>query len=606
MSTEPNTIEHNMQTMVINANIGMNNIIEQEEILTTMMSTFKELRDILIDHSGPYGNYVVINNLHNLLAEPVFTKDGINIIRNIQYASPLEEYCRKMIVYIGSRIESEAGDGTTSAMIMSISAMFHLLERVKNNKTLNYRTLLNEYNVFVNKVEGYIDNSKFTIEDLENILADQYYTRQDIISMIAYHQAYTSSHGDIELAKIIAQLFYYTPEEAMNYICFQRDTYETKERVKFEIDTNQFSIEVTPFDNKMLNKELGTKYIGICDLLVIGEDLLVNSITYNLLKGTIEHYIKIDEPIVIITSSNMCQHTIDSLQNILKEDKEHRVAIFTHRHYENILNDMLILNLVSGYTQAVQMAQDSLNFVVKHRVNCIYSSSTKLLSLNGLYENNDNSFIHPYIQNKVNEHIVYTADHIKTLISNISKDTPNRSNREAILKLQKLYNKLVLTKRPIIRIGGSAYENTALVDVISDVINAVRTSIRNGFVLGNGIGLLYALNNIDSFTKNIFKEAFIQACISLRKATYKNTEIEDYTDFKSIKNNISLDILTNKEFDIFNIKDWILPQYITHNSGFIIQPANIDIEILKRFGEVALKFICSSKIVIPGGIFKKE
>ncbi len=83
--------------------------------------------------------------------------------------------------------------------------------------------------------------------------------------------------------------------------------------------------------------------------------------------------------------------------------------------------------------------------------------------------------------------------------------------------------------------------------------------------------------------------------------------------------------ITNRSFDLLNphlpeinldkifannftniVSDAYGTTYTTSDTelsyGAIIQPSTVDLEIVKRFGEFALKFACSRKIVTPGGV----
>ena len=61
----------------VNANLNIMNIIEKEEIRSTMMNTFIDLANKLKAHCGPYSGTAILTDPNNALAEPVFTKDGI-------------------------------------------------------------------------------------------------------------------------------------------------------------------------------------------------------------------------------------------------------------------------------------------------------------------------------------------------------------------------------------------------------------------------------------------------------------------------------------------------------------------------------------------------
>ena len=74
---------------IINANVNVTNRIESEDLRKIMMDTFDDIATVLSDHCGPYGQFAMIVNPANKIAEPVFTKDGIGIVRAMEYMSPI-------------------------------------------------------------------------------------------------------------------------------------------------------------------------------------------------------------------------------------------------------------------------------------------------------------------------------------------------------------------------------------------------------------------------------------------------------------------------------------------------------------------------------------
>ena len=126
------TTEPTVGLVPMDNNIGMSNRLEKGDMEKMMIDTLSDLADVLKDHCGPYGKYAAITSPVNPSAEPIFTKDGINIIRSIDYVSQVQQFIRHTLMYMGSRIESTAGDGTTSAMIIMAVAMRELIRKIKD------------------------------------------------------------------------------------------------------------------------------------------------------------------------------------------------------------------------------------------------------------------------------------------------------------------------------------------------------------------------------------------------------------------------------------------------------------------------------------------
>lgn len=595
-----------LTTKVLNSHIGTNNIIETKDLHETMMVTFENLGTILKEHCGPYGRYAIINNLLHPTAEPVFTKDGINIIRNIEYVSAMEEFCRRMVAYVGSRIESEAGDGTTSAMLLTVEAMGYLCDKLFNRKKEDTKGLNFSYKGFKQEFEEFLDSyekaqaaylldvdkiHELAIDEDDNLIDG--HTYHDTISIIAYHQAYTSSHGDIELAEAVGKVFLYTPEEAWDHICFDREGFETENRITYDVDVNQFTIDTRVFDRAMLNKDLGTTYESIGELLTLGDDLILGSLNYMMLLKKIEQCINLNETLVIVCSSNMCQQTRDGLKKALNSEQPHQVAIFEHRPEDPNINDLMALNLICGIPMASPVSNKE--FLTTSDVEVLYEGGK--LKLNNLYENPDESFIHPlrYAEGEAGDSIRYILNHIEGYFDKIKTGNTYKGMQSDIMRFRKLYNKILLTRRGVVRIGGSAHDNTATIDVVADVVSAVRNSLKHGFVLANGNCMRHVLRDLPETT---FKQAFLYAVDQVEQAVYKYSPYECNGGSGYL---FSIDLISNTKKNVNLLEDWY-----DRDSGFVIQPANIDVQVLKRFGELALKFLCSNRVVSPGGVYINE
>ena len=65
---------------VIDANKGVTNVLESETIHTDLANVYDKIYNTLKAHFGPYSKFAVLIDPSDVLADPVFTKDGINIV----------------------------------------------------------------------------------------------------------------------------------------------------------------------------------------------------------------------------------------------------------------------------------------------------------------------------------------------------------------------------------------------------------------------------------------------------------------------------------------------------------------------------------------------
>ena len=154
---------------VIDANKGVTNVLESETIHTDLANVYDKIYNTLKAHFGPYSKFAVLIDPSDVLADPVFTTDGINIVRAIEFASPMEEEVKKMVAYIGTRMETAVGDGTTSAMMFTCAVLKKLMTHLYSNEYEHFslNELRREYDNIVAHIERYIPLWK------ENIFPDK-------------------------------------------------------------------------------------------------------------------------------------------------------------------------------------------------------------------------------------------------------------------------------------------------------------------------------------------------------------------------------------------------------------------------------------------------
>ena len=122
---------------ILNANLGVTNVIEQDVINTDLKRVTDNLFQILKHHYGPYSGFAAIDD-GQPYTESTFTKDGIGIVNAIRFVAPQEEWVRKTISYIGKRMENSVGDGTTSAMMFTCAMLHHMSQHMKEIKPMSY------------------------------------------------------------------------------------------------------------------------------------------------------------------------------------------------------------------------------------------------------------------------------------------------------------------------------------------------------------------------------------------------------------------------------------------------------------------------------------
>lgn len=596
----------NIGPIVLNAYVDTNNRIEHEDIESILKNTFMDIANVLSDHCGPYGKLAMIPSQNNILEEPVFTKDGINIVRAMEYASVMQTYVKQTLAYMGSRIERAAGDGTTSSMIICAKAMWRLLSEIEKlyndeSKAYTLQELETTYSKFVEMFISYY--TLYTKNGTDDVcFINEHKNVNDAIYKIAFCQAYTST-SDKQLSKMIAKLFSTTPKEAWNDLYIDKSPYESGERYTIEKDDNQYTVEnARIFPKSEMTEDFGYRCIrNDITLLITGRVPSIGDMDTGGMRTTIEKHIINKIPLAVICPDDMDVSTTEWLNELFKTNSESKVVFFFIPIRDRIINDITnICALTNKRGQYLTVEHISLEF------------NGKKLQLNGLYENPNNSVLHPYYNNPEYRDYNELIKHLDKIIVQIKKDVANKHNNQQLNELQKYKLKLMVSKRNYFLIGGSAYDAAASIDIAIDAMLAVKHTLTTGFAYGSNVSFELTCKHIkELYEKEDNKELLIAYCDSFLEgiqavvdANYKYSGKKPPNYERTRSYDITEDYLHTGLYEL-NELDEITNEEI-YKSPIIIQPKNIDIEMIKRFGELALKFIRMHRIIAPGGLYSKK
>lgn len=607
-------LPEDMSRQVLNSHIGVMNMISRDDLRGVMMDTFKQVRELLTDHCGPYGKFAVIVDPTNPTAEPVFTKDGINIIRSLEYMSPMQDLVRRMVAYIGGKIESAAGDGTTSSMIMVVSALEYLTNILSTSSyKYTYQQLVDIMDLFIERTE-----EQYSLHVITPDKFAQYHNvdKQVAIRTIAYRQAMSSSHGDTVLSNAVADMFSIIPEDSWDLVCFMRESYETNKRIETVIEDDQYVLDCNVFHPHMLNKEMGTECIfDDAELLVLCTDLMNSeAFIYPKVKQYLEKKTPIASngsngsetkyvPSVLIIPNGVNLDTKLELEKLMKDNVDKDIFIFVHTVDNPRMNDLVALSLVNGFRPFVGNTFNELN--ISKGVSGRYRNGQ--LKLNGLYVPNGDSIYHPLIGSKTFRDMDLAIDSIKQVVSKMKQDTLTKSLSKDITYFERLHNKIKLTRRAIVKIGGSSHDNAAAVDVVMDTVSSVRIALTKGFVFGAEKTLQKVLKEA-VLINNKYDTSHIQYLIEeLKKAFLKGIDCVHESIMKHAQTHAGvLDVsFDDPEYgDQHYFFDPIFKDtFLDITKNITVQASTIDISVLKRFKEVALKFICADRILTAFSVY---
>lgn len=145
---------------------------------------------------GPGGKQVLIER-PEMNMKPIVTKDGVTVIKHLGYHSAVKQLILESARDAAIRTASEAGDGTTSATILSSSIARSTADVVKENPKLSPQKIVREMQALVPHLMEKIKSYSIDAQDEEVLLK----------------VATLSANGDTELAKAIIEAFNVVGEE---------------------------------------------------------------------------------------------------------------------------------------------------------------------------------------------------------------------------------------------------------------------------------------------------------------------------------------------------------------------------------------------------------
>jgi len=630
---------------VLDSNIGKSNVVPRDLFRTILVNTCDKVIDEFKPHCGSGAKYAIIDDKFSSPDKPTLSKDGINILNSISYINEVQDGIKRLLAYCASSSDKVAGDGTTSAIIISITALQKCIEAAQpgiNNLIHNapYYRLRKAYKLFEKtyneqtagtfSVDGIVDGIIEMVASSEDGagvsgVINREELRKIVVYYVAYSQAFVSSHGDDELAKAVAQLFAYTTEEAWEFITYRRSIFEKEEeRFKFEYTTDQFVTTARVMNQSMLNHKLGGKIeFSDATLIPMPHPILCSQLNHfkKLCDIIIEHVRERKELLIIHTGNldGSTQKQINDLFDMLRNEgtPNTSVAILRHDPLMERLNDISVLNLIAGKIPNLPMEE----FNVIENVTVSFDQFS--VKINGLYDNPEDSLIHPYLGQEEHTYFTDTISSIFDAIENYKNSGPTYSKRDDVKNFHELYMKLKYTKHAVVTIGGLVHDSLSSVDVLEDALYATRSSLLKGFEYAAACGMWDKCDKmrfsieedkIDNTTYLIAHELrfhFQTAVERLHSIIYDVPEI----DICEVPHSRVWDLYSGKVKDIQFMKKVILDKYIESLSDtseglcdiseediFVIQPTDINKTIIKRFGDLFLKIVNVDKIVVVGGV----
>lgn len=148
-----------------------NNVVSAEKLKNVQKETMNLLKNYLSKTYGPMGSYTaIISGTGKDTIKADYSKDGLKVLKNIIFDSPIELSIQSELREICQYVEGKVGDGTTSAVILS-ALIYNELLKIMEEHNIPPRKIVKEFKSIVDICKKLIENCKkdITVDDIYNI-----------------------------------------------------------------------------------------------------------------------------------------------------------------------------------------------------------------------------------------------------------------------------------------------------------------------------------------------------------------------------------------------------------------------------------------------------
>jgi len=453
------------ETIVKHLNFG-------EDAKDKIFEGIEKLTKAVSSTLGASGKCVI---LEDAAGNPQITKDGVTVADSVILLDPVENMGAKLLKEAARKTVREAGDGTTTATVLSHAILNEAYEASKNN---NVRDIKEGINSAVEKVIKYLE--KISSEVKGSIIKDV---------------ATISSNNDKKLGEIIANAFESVDETGIVIM----ETHDEPETLVEKVEGIQYEGTLKN-PHFITDKEKGVAELNN-PLVLIVESKIEN---VRKIQSVLEYIIKNKKPLLIIGDA---ENQVMTALAMNKVKGNIQVNIIDAPIYGINKKDTLEdLALLTGATVINEHLGDDLDLIKpEHLGSCVKSTTTDKETI---------------IQVDTTPDEVYEiAEGIKKLIKETNNPNVKARHEKRLARL--------LAKVAIVKVGAnSSVELKEKKDRVEDAICATKAAIKEGIVPGGGIALLNASQNIKA--KNEAEQVLLNAIQAPFNVILQNAGITEY------------------------------------------------------------------------------
>lgn len=426
------------------------------KIQEKIASAIDKINDPIRQTLSPLGSNVIYEDNHGAYH---VTNDGATIIKNLTFEDPFENAILDIIKHASLKTNNEAGDGTSTTVILSSLFIKEGLRLVSGGR--NAMDVKHQYDQFADKMVESLKDSAYKVKNDKDL----------------FYIANISASGEAEIAENVVKTIKIAGEDGMVFIEPSNTTEsEIIEDTGFNIGAGMFLPELRNSD-----RTLTATYLDV-PVLITDKRLYYAQEAETILNTCLKNGYK---EVVIVAKDFIGEalpffvtnHTRGSIRVLLVKEPS------VDQNAGIVLEDLAIYlggAVVSDKSGAIVDKLTMDDFIMAKRV--IADGRKTIIS-------RDKDEKNPSL-----------ASRIAAIKKDIKKFGSEESNGLLELKerLASLTNGMVT-----IRVGGNTgVEVNEKIFRYEDAINATRMAVKHGYIVGGGLGMFQAFRDCDIDSKD--------------------------------------------------------------------------------------------------------
>ncbi len=402
---------------------------------------------------------------------PIITKDGVTVANSITLLDPVENMGARLLKEAARKTVNEAGDGTTTATVLS-----HAILKEAENLKINSRELKQGINSALKKVLKYLEKNTLPVKG-------------DMIDQIAT----ISTNNEPKLGKIIGDAFRSVGQTGV--VMMEHSSLP---------ETNVDLVDGVQYDKGLTNQHFITNKAKKTAELEKPAILLIESPVENIrqIQSVLEYVIKKNIPLLIVADVEapvMATLAMNKTKGNIKINIINAPTFGVNKR--ETLDDLAML---TGATVINEDLGDDMDLIQPEFLGSCLKSIT----------DEKDTII------QVGE----PSEAVIKAIEAVKEELANKPNPAHVIRLEKRLARLS-AKIAVVKVGANSdIELKEKADRIEDAICATKAAIKEGIVPGGGIALLNASEEIK--TKNTAEQVLLNAIKYPFKVILNNAGIE--------------------------------------------------------------------------------